>query len=116
MLKNTRKNFKSFITVLLTFVILFTTFPTATLASTNITDIGNNSAKFGVIEGTLSKLGHELHYAKYDGKTYITFCTQFGVKSPTGKEYNKNEFRAYRNNEQVRSYLPFFYAQNKPRN
>ena len=68
--------------------------------ATFITDI-NSNAEFGVIGGSLSTFGHELHYANYDGGTYMLFCTEFGIKSPTGRAYAYGdeflaEFRANR--------------------
>ena len=55
-----------------------------------ITDM-NSNAEFGIIEGSYQNYGHQLHYCTYDGKTYMLFCTQFGVKSPTGREYAYND-------------------------
>lgn len=32
-------------------------------------------------------IGHELHYATYDGNAYMVFCSQYGQKSPNGGIY-----------------------------
>lgn len=66
-------------------LILLTSLPINTFAAF-ITDM-NSNAKFGVISGSLSAYGHELHYADYDNTTYMLFCTQYGKTSPTGKVY-----------------------------
>ena len=66
-------------------LLLLTSLPINTFAAF-ITDM-NSNAQFGVISGSLAKVGHELHYATYDGQTYIAFCCQKGVKSPNGSEY-----------------------------
>ena len=69
-------------------LILLTALPLQTFAAF-ITDI-NSNAKFGVISGSLSNYGHELHYADYDGTRYLVFCTQYGKTSPNGGEYTYN--------------------------
>lgn len=114
MKKKLKNKLKKVITMLLSIVIMLSTLPMTVFAA-DITDIGSNAAEFGVISGSLSKTGHELHYAKYDGTTYITFCTQFGVKSPVGKVYDSNEFNAYRNKNdatlnQIARYIYFGYT------
>ena len=109
---NTRK--------IMAFIILFLTVITSipiNVFATFITDI-NSNAEFGVIEGSLAEYGHELHYANYDGGTYMLFCTQFGKKSPTGKAYNYGteflaEFKANRPEyERMAEMIYFGYAMN----
>ena len=55
-----------------------------------ITEI-DDDAKFGVVSGSYSDYGHELHYAKYDSKTYLVFCAQYGETSPGGGTYEYDE-------------------------
>ena len=106
-MKNKTKKIMAIILLVLT---LCSSLPISSFA-TFITDI-NSNATFGVISGSLSAYGHELHYANYDGGTYILFCTQYGKTSPTGKEYTYNgEFIAqYKNNrpeyEKIAEKLP----------
>lgn len=69
-------------------LLLLTSLPINTFA-TFITDM-NSNAQFGTVSGSLSKCGHELHYASYDGTTYLAFCCQKGKKSPNGSEYTYN--------------------------
>ena len=79
---------KKFMAIICLALLLLTSLPINTFAAF-ITDM-NSNAQFGVISGSLSKVGHELHYATYDGQTYIAFCCQKGVKSPNGSEYTFN--------------------------
>ena len=79
---------KKIVSLLLLILILCTAIPINTFAAF-ITDI-NSNARFGVISGSLSKAKHELHYATYDGSTYIVFCTQWQITSPDGSEYTYN--------------------------
>jgi len=79
---------KKIMAVVMLLLILINALPIQTFA-TFITDI-NSNAQFGVISGSLANYGHELHYANYDGATYIAFCTQYGAKSPDGSEYVYN--------------------------
>ena len=82
-----------------------------------ITDI-NGNADLGVISGSLATYGHELHYANYDNGTYILFCTQFGIKSPSGKTYVYGsdfvaEFKANKPEyERIAEMIYFGYAMN----
>lgn len=97
-------------------LILLTSLPIQTFAAF-ITDI-NSNAQFGVIDGSLANYGHELHYANYDGQTYLVFCTQWGVKSPDGSEYTYNgDFIVqYKNNlpqyERIAEMIYFGYTMN----
>ncbi len=97
-------------------LILLTSLPIQTFAAF-ITDI-NSNAQFGVIDGSLANYGHELHYANYDGQTYLVFCTQWGVKSPNGSEYTYNgDFIVqYKNNlpqyERIAEMIYFGYTMN----
>lgn len=69
-------------------LLILTSLPLNTFA-TFITDM-NSNAHFGIVNGSLANCGHELHYANYDGTTYLTFCCQKGKKSPNGSEYTYN--------------------------
>ncbi len=69
-------------------LLILTSLPLNTFA-TFITDM-NSNAHFGIVSGSLANCGHELHYANYDGTTYLTFCCQKGKKSPNGSEYTYN--------------------------
>ena len=79
---------KKIIAIMMLVLLLLTSLPIQTFA-TFITDI-NSNASFGVISGSLSKTNHELHYAIYNGETYIVFCTQWQISSPNGSEYTYN--------------------------
>lgn len=79
---------KKIMAIVCLILILLTSLPIQTFA-TFITDM-NSNAKFGVISGSFAKLGHEIHYAEYDGTTYMAFCCQRGVTSPNGSEYVYN--------------------------
>lgn len=79
---------KKIMAILCLALIVLTSLPIQTFA-TFITNI-NSNAQFGVISGSLANYGHEMHYANYDGATYLPFCTQYGKKSPTGIEYTYN--------------------------
>lgn len=69
-------------------LLILTSLPLNTFA-TFITDM-NSNAHFGIVNGSLANCGHELHYANYDGTTYLIFCCQKGKKSPNGSEYTYN--------------------------
>ena len=79
---------KKLMSIICLLLILITSLPLQAFA-TFITDI-NSNAQFGVISGSLATYGHELHYANYDGSTYMLFCTEYGQTSPTGKDYTYN--------------------------
>lgn len=84
---------KKIMAVICLLLVLVTSLPIQTFAAF-ITDM-NSNAEFGVISGSLETYGHELHYANYDGATYMLFCTQFGITSPNGSAYvYGNEFLA----------------------
>lgn len=106
---------KSFIAMLMSLLIILSAFPITAFANEYITDM-DSDAIFDVISGSLDKVDHELHYAKYDGKTYITFCCQFGVKSPDGSTYKYGkEFKKYLNRsgatyENIAKYIAFGYT------
>ena len=80
---------KKLISMLMALVICLSAFPITSFAA-YITDM-NSDAQFGVVSGSYEKYGHEMHYAKYDGRTYLTFCCQWGVKSPDGSTYEYNK-------------------------
>ena len=71
-------------------LVLFTSLPISTFAE-YITEF-NGSAEFGPIPGSLSLYKHELHYATYDGQTYLIFCAEQGRKSPQGVFTNEEDF------------------------
>ena len=101
--------------MLLALLMIVSITPISTYAATYITEM-NSDAQFGVISGSYDDYGHELHYAKYDGKTYITFCCEFGVKSPTGTTYQYGtDFKKYLNRsgatyENIADYIAFGYT------
>ncbi len=107
---------KKIMAIVCLILILLTSMPIQTFAAF-ITDI-NSNAEFGVVPGSLENYGHELHYANYQGTTYFTFCTQWGVKSPNGSEYTYNgDFIVhYRNNlpqyEKMAEMIYFGYTMN----
>ena len=80
---------KKLISMLMALVICLSAFPITSFAA-YITDM-NSDAQFGIVSGSYEKYGHEMHYAKYDGRTYLTFCCQWGVKSPDGSTYEYNK-------------------------
>ena len=107
---------KKVMAIIMLILMLINAMPISAFA-TFITDI-NSDATFGVISGSLSEYGHELHYANYDGSKYIAFCTQYGKTSPTGREYTfNNEFYAeYKENrpeyERIAEMIYFGYTMN----
>lgn len=111
-----KTNTKKVMSIIMLILMLINAMPISAFA-TFITDI-NSNATFGVINGSLSEYGHELHYANYDGATYIAFCTQFGKKSPTGIEYSYNNefFAEYKANrpeyERIAEMIYFGYTMN----
>lgn len=106
---------KRAISMLLSLLIILSVFPSTVFASTFITDM-NSNAKFGVVSGSLDKYGHEMHYAKYDGKTYIVFCVQYGKTSPNGVTYEYGtDFVKYVNRSgdtyrKIADYIAFGYT------
>lgn len=105
---------KKLISMLMALMICLSAFPTTSFAA-YITDM-NSDAQFGVVSGSYEKYGHEMHYAKYDGRTYLTFCCQWGVKSPNGSTYEYgNDFKTYMNNygstyDEIAKYVAFGYT------
>lgn len=101
--------------MLLAIIMVIGAFPITSFAGTYITDM-NSDANFGVVSGSYSDYGHELHYAKYDGKTYIVFCAQYGKTSPNGSSYEfGKDFKTYVNNygdtyKQIAKYIFFGYT------
>ena len=94
------KSFKKVLATLMLVLMLCNTLPISSFAA-YITEM-NSDAEFGVISGSLSAYNHELHYAKYDGATYIVFCTQRGIKSPNGSTYQYNsDFIVQINNDRA---------------
>lgn len=110
-----KKEFKQLMATLLSLLIILSAFPATVFAATYITDM-NSDAQFGVVSGSLDKYGHEMHYAKYDGKTYIVFCVEFGKTSPTGATYEYGtDFKKYVNREgatyeKIADYIAFGYT------
>lgn len=107
---------KKIISIIFLIITIVTALPLGAFA-TFITDI-NSNAEFGVIGGSLKKYGHELHYANYDGGTYLLFCTEFGIKSPTGRAYSYGDefFAALKEHrpelERMAEMIYFGYAMN----
>ena len=105
---------KKMMIVLLLALILCSAIPINTFAAF-ITDI-NGNARFGIIQNSLNSYGHELHYAEYDGITYLVFCCQYGATSQTGKEYiyNSDFIAQYKNQrleyEKIAEYIFFGYT------
>ena len=73
---------KKLITGMVIMLVLFTSLPISTFA-VFLTEM-DGSAEFGPIPGSLNEYKHELHYATYDGQTYLIFCAEQGRKSPQG--------------------------------
>ncbi len=102
---------------IIVFCLLFIASLSLKTFATFITDI-NGNAIFGVIDGSLNTYNHELHYTNYDGTEYMLFCTQYGIKSPIGKEYTlENDFTIeYKANlpqyEKMAEMIYFGYAMN----
>lgn len=110
-----KNKLKQLVAMLLSLLIIISTFPATVYASTFITDM-NSDAEFGVVSGSYNKYGHEMHYSKYDGKTYIVFCVEYGKTSPTGTtyEYGK-DFVKYVNRSgdtyrKIADYIAFGYT------
>ena len=82
------KNIKKLLLTIMLILTIFNALPVATFAA-YITDI-NGDAQFGVVSGSLATYNHELHYANYDGETYLVFCTQQGNTSADGRTYTYN--------------------------
>lgn len=107
---------KKLMSILSLIMIIFTSMPINAFA-TFITDI-NSNAQFGVIGGSLQNYGHELHYANYDGQTYLMFCTEYGKKSPDGSDYayNGSFIAEYKNSlphyEKIAEMIYFGYTMN----
>lgn len=110
-----KNKFKQLVAMLLSLLIIISTFPATVYASTFITDM-NSDAEFGVVSRSYDKYGHEMHYSKYDGKTYIVFCVQYGKTSPTGTTYKYGtDFKKYVNcedetYEKIADYIAFGYT------
>ncbi len=105
---------KKMMVVLLLALILCSAIPINIFAAF-ITDI-NGNARFGIIQNSLNNYGHELHYAQYDGVTYLVFCCQYGANSPSGQEYVYNsdfiaQYKAQRAEyEKIAEYIYFGYT------
>lgn len=110
-----KTTFKKVLATLLALLMIVSVAPLQALAATYITNM-DSDAQFGVISGSYDDYDHELHYAKYDGKTYITFCCEFGVKSPTGTTYKYgSDFKKYLNRsgdtyKKIAKYIAFGYT------
>lgn len=105
---------KKGIAIVMTLITLFGTLPVQVFAK-YITDM-DDDANFGVISNSFNDYGHEMHFAKYDGKNYLVFCCQFGRTSPNGKEYEynkdfkielKDDKKSY---EEIAEYIYFGYT------
>lgn len=110
-----KKYSKSVFAMIMSLLIILSAFPLTAFAATYITDM-NSNAVFDVVNGSYGKYGHEMHFAKYDGKTYIVFCCQYGTTSPDGStyEYGK-EFKKYLNRsgetyKKIADYIAFGYT------
>ena len=59
-------------------------------------------------------IGHELHYATYDGNAYMVFCSQYGQTSPNGWIYEYDtQFKAELNSgayQRIAEYIYFGYT------
>lgn len=105
---------KKLVSILMLVLILLSSIPINAFAAF-ITDM-NSDAQFGVISGSLTEYGHELHYSNYDGTTYLLFCTQYGMKSPNGSSYSFNgdfvtQYKAQRSEyEKIAEYIYFVYT------
>lgn len=105
---------KKLVSILMLVLILLSSIPINAFAAF-ITDM-NNDVQFGVISGSLTEYGHELHYSNYDGTTYLLFCTQYGMKSPNGSSYSFNgdfvtQYKAQRSEyEKIAEYIYFGYT------
>lgn len=110
-----KKISKKIISLLMTVLIALSTFPITSYAGEFITNM-NSDAEFGVVSGSYDKYGHEMHYAKYDGRTYIVFCCEFGTTSPSGSTYKYgDDFKKYYNRsgatyEKIADYIAFGYT------
>lgn len=103
------------IALFMSLLMMLSVLPITAFAGTYITNM-NSNAEFGVISGTYSKYGHELHYANYDGKNYILFCCEYDVTSPNGSTYKYGtDFKKYLNRsgatyEKIAQYIAFGYT------
>lgn len=110
-----KKISKKIISLLMTVLIALSAFPITSYAGEFITNM-NSDAEFGVVSGSYDKYGHEMHYAKYDGKTYIVFCCEYGTTSPSGSTYKYgDDFKKYYNRsgatyEKIADYIAFGYT------
>lgn len=110
-----KKISKKIISLLMTVLIALSAFPITSYAGEFITNM-NSDAEFGVVSGSHDKYGHEMHYAKYDGKTYIVFCCEYGTTSPSGSTYKYgDDFKKYYNRsgatyEKIADYIAFGYT------
>ena len=110
MVKRKNKTLTKLLATILSVLIICCSLPISAMAASDyITDIGNNSAEFGVINGSYQKVGHELHYATYAGRTYITFCAQWGVPSPTDRVYDASEMTALWNSPEYQKIAQYIY-------
>ena len=106
------KKIKKILAIIMLAMMIITNLPISAFA-TYITDM-NSDAQFGVVSGSLSDYGHELHYAKYSGDTYLLFCAQYGETSPSGKTYEYDtDFKIELNSgsyQKVAEYIYFGYT------
>ena len=88
MIKN--KIITKIIALIMLAITIISSLPISSLAA--MIDL-DDDADFGVVSGSKNDYGHELHYAKVDGKNYLVFCTQYGKTSPSGSTYKyKTDF------------------------
>ena len=56
-------------------------------------------------------IGHELHYATYDGNAYMVFCSQYGQTSPNGGIYEYDtQFKAELNSGAYQRIAEYIYC------
>ena len=64
--------------------------------------------------GVWEHIGHEMHYANYDGVTYLLFCAQYGKTSPNGGTYvYDTQFKVQLNSgayHKIAEYIYFGYT------
>lgn len=106
------KKTKKILAVIMLVITIISSLPISAFAA-YITDI-NSDAQFGVVSGSLSSYGHELHYANYSGTTYLLFCAQYGQTSPGGGTYSfDSQFKAELNRgvyQKAAQYIYFGYT------
>ncbi len=69
----------------------------------------NSSAKFGVVDGSYARFGHEMHYMTTGGVTSLVYCMEYSKRSPTGKEYYYGSDYTTRVDENLKSLSLLIY-------